>query len=107
MLLGRPVFFSLAVGGQEGVQKMLSIIRDELEAAMALCGCQVSNNTSRINTTVAAAETYIFPKTERSYDMFSCYIELAQGGHFLRWFRLSWMNVGRRKPFTDAPSTWE
>lgn len=40
VLLGRPVFFSLAVGGQEGVQKMLSIIRDELEAAMALCGCQ-------------------------------------------------------------------
>lgn len=41
VLLGRPMFFSLAVGGQEGVQRMLSIIRDELEAAMALCGCQV------------------------------------------------------------------
>ena len=41
MLLGRPVFFSLAVGGHEGVIKMLSIVREELEAAMALCGCQV------------------------------------------------------------------
>ncbi|CAN0349997.1 unnamed protein product [Ascophyllum nodosum] len=40
VLLGRPVFFSLAVGGQEGVIKMLSIVREELEAAMALCGCQ-------------------------------------------------------------------
>ncbi|CAN0356351.1 unnamed protein product [Ascophyllum nodosum] len=41
VLLGRPVFFSLAVGGHEGVIKMLSIVREELEAAMALCGCQV------------------------------------------------------------------
>ncbi|CAN0053827.1 unnamed protein product [Ectocarpus sp. 12 AP-2014] len=40
VLLGRPMFFALAVGGQEGVQRMLSIIREELEAAMALCGCQ-------------------------------------------------------------------
>lgn len=35
------MFFSLAVGGQDGVARMLSIIKDELEAAMALCGCQV------------------------------------------------------------------
>lgn len=41
VLLGRPVFFSLAVGGEDGVVRMLSIIREELEAAMALCGCQV------------------------------------------------------------------
>lgn len=41
VLLGRPVFFSLAVAGQEGVSRMLSILRDELEAAMALCGCKV------------------------------------------------------------------
>ena len=41
VLLGRPVFFSLAVGGQEGVIKMLSIVREELKVAMALCGCQV------------------------------------------------------------------
>ncbi|CAM9742426.1 unnamed protein product, partial [Hapterophycus canaliculatus] len=41
VLLGRPVFFSLAVGGEDGVTRMLSIIRDELEAAMAICGCKV------------------------------------------------------------------
>lgn len=35
------MFFALAVGGQDGVERMLSIIKDELEAAMALCGCQV------------------------------------------------------------------
>ncbi|CAN0081484.1 unnamed protein product, partial [Laminaria digitata] len=40
VLLGRPVFFSLAVGGKEGVQRMFSVIKDELNAAMALCGCQ-------------------------------------------------------------------
>ncbi|CAN0510586.1 unnamed protein product, partial [Scytosiphon promiscuus] len=41
VLLGRPVFFSLAVGGKDGVARMLGIIRDELEAAMAICGCKV------------------------------------------------------------------
>ncbi|CAM9699743.1 unnamed protein product [Scytosiphon promiscuus] len=40
VLLGRPVFFSLAVGGKDGVARMLGIIRDELEAAMAICGCK-------------------------------------------------------------------
>ncbi len=38
--LGKPIFFSLAVGGQEGVSNMLRILQQELEAAMALCGCQ-------------------------------------------------------------------
>lgn len=46
VLLGRPVFFSLAVGGQEGVRRMLTIVRDELEAAMALCGCQASKRNA-------------------------------------------------------------
>eukprot|EP00903_Cladosiphon_okamuranus_P013719 g12775.t1 len=47
VLLGRPMFFALAVGGQDGVQRMLSIIKDELEAAMALCGCQRLQDITR------------------------------------------------------------
>eukprot|EP00752_Nemacystus_decipiens_P006892 g6190.t2 len=47
VLLGRPMFFSLAVGGQDGVARMLSIIKDELEAAMALCGCQRLEDITR------------------------------------------------------------
>ncbi|CAM9181470.1 unnamed protein product [Discosporangium mesarthrocarpum] len=40
VLLGRPVLFSLAVGGEGGVRCMLGIIKEEFEAAMALCGCK-------------------------------------------------------------------
>lgn len=36
--VGKPIFFSLACGGQQGVAKMLDIFRTELESAMALLG---------------------------------------------------------------------
>lgn len=38
--IGKPMFFSLAVGGQEGVSCMLELLRTELEAAMAICGVE-------------------------------------------------------------------
>ena len=40
VLVGRPVLWGLAAGGQEGVAKALSILRDELDTAMALSGCR-------------------------------------------------------------------
>lgn len=39
VLLGRPVFYAQAVAGPLGVAHSLRILRDELEATMALCGC--------------------------------------------------------------------
>lgn len=45
--VGKPVFFSLAVGGEGGVAKCLAILRTELEAAMALCGCARVSDVSR------------------------------------------------------------
>lgn len=39
VLIGRPVLWSLAVGGQAGVEHMLSLLRAEVDLAMALCGC--------------------------------------------------------------------
>ncbi|WP_236037285.1 alpha-hydroxy acid oxidase [Marinomonas vulgaris] len=39
VLLGRPVFYALAVAGPLGIAHCLRILRDELEATMALCGC--------------------------------------------------------------------
>jgi 4-hydroxymandelate oxidase len=39
VLLGRPIFYALAVAGPLGVAHILRILRDELEATMALCGC--------------------------------------------------------------------
>ena len=40
VLVGRPVLHALAAGGAVGVAQMLRLLRDELEAAMALTGCR-------------------------------------------------------------------
>jgi 4-hydroxymandelate oxidase len=39
VLLGRPVLWGLAVGGETGVQQAIELLRDELDLAMALSGC--------------------------------------------------------------------
>ena len=39
VLLGRPLFWGLAVDGEAGVSSMLEILRSELEATMGICGC--------------------------------------------------------------------
>jgi 4-hydroxymandelate oxidase len=39
IMVGRPQVFSLAVAGALGVAHMLRLLREELEIAMALCGC--------------------------------------------------------------------
>jgi 4-hydroxymandelate oxidase len=39
VLAGRPPLWGLAVGGAEGVQRVLELLRDEIELALALCGC--------------------------------------------------------------------
>lgn len=38
--VGRPVLWALAVGGPEGVAEVLTLLRDELAEALALCGCR-------------------------------------------------------------------
>jgi hypothetical protein len=39
VLLGRPVLYALALGGQAGVERALEVLQKELELAMALAGC--------------------------------------------------------------------
>lgn len=39
VLLGRPVLWGLAVGGEAGVRRVLSLVGEELTDAMALAGC--------------------------------------------------------------------
>jgi 4-hydroxymandelate oxidase len=39
VLLGRPVLWGLATGGEEGVAEVLNLIRNEFDTALALCGC--------------------------------------------------------------------
>lgn len=38
VMVGRPILWGLAVGGEEGVKKVLTILKSELDLAMALCG---------------------------------------------------------------------
>jgi 4-hydroxymandelate oxidase len=40
VLLGRPVYWALAAGGQAGVERALAILRDEFEVALALLGAR-------------------------------------------------------------------
>ncbi|KAI3933880.1 hypothetical protein MKX01_028206 [Papaver californicum] len=39
VLIGRPVIYGLAAKGQQGVKRVIEMLRDELELTMALCGC--------------------------------------------------------------------
>ncbi|HET8814876.1 MAG TPA: alpha-hydroxy acid oxidase [Solirubrobacterales bacterium] len=39
VLVGRPALWGLAAGGREGVTRVLGLLREELELALALCGC--------------------------------------------------------------------
>ena len=39
VLVGRPYVYGLANAGALGVAHVLRLLRDELEIAMALCGC--------------------------------------------------------------------
>ncbi len=47
VLIGRPILWGLAVNGQEGVCHVLSILRQELECAMALAGCPALGHINR------------------------------------------------------------
>ena len=47
VLLGRPVLWGLAVGGADGVRRVLELLRDDLELAMCLCGCASISSIDR------------------------------------------------------------
>lgn len=45
--IGKPFFYALALGGEEGVSHLLDLLQTELEAAMAICGLEsISDCTS-------------------------------------------------------------
>jgi 4-hydroxymandelate oxidase len=47
VLMGRPVFWGLAVEGETGVRMVLEMLRDELEATMGMCGCTTVASVDR------------------------------------------------------------
>jgi len=46
VLIGRPYVFGLANAGAMGVSHVLRLLRDELEIAMALCGCRTLDDAA-------------------------------------------------------------
>nr|XP_057905949.1 hydroxyacid oxidase 1 [Doryrhamphus excisus] len=47
VFIGRPVLWGLACGGEQGVIKVLQLLKDELTLAMALAGCRSLSEVSR------------------------------------------------------------
>jgi isopentenyl diphosphate isomerase/L-lactate dehydrogenase-like FMN-dependent dehydrogenase len=47
VLIGRPILWGLAVAGQAGVEKVLTILRDEIELAMILAGVAKVHDVTR------------------------------------------------------------
>ena len=39
VLVGRPIVYGLALGGQEGVERVLGILKREFKTSLALMGC--------------------------------------------------------------------
>jgi (S)-2-hydroxy-acid oxidase len=49
--LGRPIFYALAVGGEQGVVDMLATLQQEIESAMVLCGCATVSDLAQSHVT--------------------------------------------------------
>jgi 4-hydroxymandelate oxidase len=55
VLVGRPVLYGLAVGGEPGVARVLELLRDELARGLALLGCTRPDEVSRTHVRPALA----------------------------------------------------
>jgi isopentenyl diphosphate isomerase/L-lactate dehydrogenase-like FMN-dependent dehydrogenase len=55
VLAGRAPLWGLAVGGADGVQRVLELLREEVELALALCGCASPAEVTRAHVGPAAS----------------------------------------------------
>jgi len=55
VLAGRAPLWGLAVGGADGVQHVLELLRGEIELALALCGCASPADVTRKHVGLASA----------------------------------------------------
>jgi 4-hydroxymandelate oxidase len=47
VMVGRPILWGLAAAGEVGVTQVLELLRDELDTALALCGCPTIGAVTR------------------------------------------------------------
>jgi isopentenyl diphosphate isomerase/L-lactate dehydrogenase-like FMN-dependent dehydrogenase len=57
VLVGRPALWGLAAGGEEGAQRVLEMLRSELELTLALCGCASPGELGEAHVRRAPATT--------------------------------------------------
>lgn len=57
VLLGRPVVYGLALGGQEGVERVLGILKREFKTSLALMGCPTVHHLNK-DVVLQHGETY-------------------------------------------------
>jgi isopentenyl diphosphate isomerase/L-lactate dehydrogenase-like FMN-dependent dehydrogenase len=55
VLVGRPALWGLAAAGSDGARRVLELLRDELELALALCGCASPADLTRSHVQRAPA----------------------------------------------------
>ena len=66
VLIGRPIFWGLAVDGEAGVTAVLSMLRDELDATMAMCGRPTVDSIDREILGTVSPLLGMFPVDYRS-----------------------------------------
>ncbi len=55
VLVGRPILWALAAGGQAGVERALAILREEFETALALLGTPTPAEITRASVVAAVS----------------------------------------------------
>lgn len=60
MQVGRPIVYGLAANGEDGVRKVIDMLKNEFEITMALSGCPTINDITR---------SHVKTKDERLHSM--------------------------------------
>jgi 4-hydroxymandelate oxidase len=63
VLIGRPLFWGLAVDGEAGVKAVLELLRDELDATMGMCGCPTIESIGEATIDTVSPLLAAFPAT--------------------------------------------
>jgi isopentenyl diphosphate isomerase/L-lactate dehydrogenase-like FMN-dependent dehydrogenase len=58
VLVGRAPLWGLAAAGSQGAQRVLELLREELELTLALCGCRSPTELTRAHVQPAPASVY-------------------------------------------------
>ena len=61
VLMGRPLFWGLAVDGDQGVQAVIELLRDELDSTMGMCGCPTIDSISTATIDTVSPLLGMFP----------------------------------------------